>query len=153
MKKDTIFATPEHPFYVKEENADGSNQGHWTSAGSLKKGLKIALVTGLLANVESVFAIDTTATVYNFEVEKTHTYYVGTEGVLVHNSCGIEALRKIKTGLTDAEWLEFKNLIKNLDPPSGVPTTPIISTAEKLAFYKELAKLDDAALKVFYSRF
>jgi hypothetical protein len=53
----------------------------------LKKGLKIALVSGLLANVESIYAIDTTATVYNFEVEKTHTYYVGTEGVLVHNSC------------------------------------------------------------------
>ena len=26
--KDTIFATPEHPFYVKEDVADGSNFGN-----------------------------------------------------------------------------------------------------------------------------
>jgi hypothetical protein len=116
--------------------------------------LKIALVSGLLANVESVFAIDTTATVYNFEVENTHTYYVGTEGVLVHNSCNsIEALRKIRTGLSDAEWAEFKDLIRRLDPPSSIPTTPIISTAEKLSFYKELAKLDDVNIKAFFNDF
>ena len=85
--KDTIFATPEHPFYVADDINDGSKNGNWMSAGSLKTGLKITLVSGLLANVESAFAFDTLATVYNFEVENTHTYYVGTEGVLVHNQC------------------------------------------------------------------
>ena len=40
-----------------------------------------------MATVQNVEAFDSTATVYNFEVEKTHTYYVGTEGVLVHNDC------------------------------------------------------------------
>ncbi len=27
---------------------------------------------------------------YNFEVEDFHTYYVGEEGILVHNACGDE---------------------------------------------------------------
>jgi Domain of unknown function (DUF2431)/Pretoxin HINT domain len=85
--KDTIFATPEHPFYAVDDAPDGSNQGNWMSAGSLKKGIKVLLASGMLASVESAFAFDTTVTVYNFEVEKTHNYFVGTEGVLVHNLC------------------------------------------------------------------
>jgi Pretoxin HINT domain len=85
--RDTIFATPEHPFYAVDVAPDGSNQGNWMSAGSLKKGIKVLLASGMLANVESAFAFDTTVTVYNFEVEKTHNYFVGNEGVLVHNVC------------------------------------------------------------------
>jgi hypothetical protein len=144
--KDTIFATPEHPFYVKEDNADGSKIGGWISAGSLKKGLKIALVSGLLANVESAFAFDTATTVYNFEVEKTHTYYVGTEGILVHNSCQVEALNKLYPNVEKAIFDDFKTAI-NAVSESTVPT------ALRVPFYKELAKLDDAALKSFIQDF
>ena len=79
----------------------------------LKKGLKIALVSGLLANVESTFAFDTAATVYNFEVEKTHNYYVGTEGVLVHNECIVNSstgkiigtLKGIENGIGEIEYI------------------------------------------------
>jgi DNA/RNA non-specific endonuclease/Pretoxin HINT domain len=88
--RDTIFATPEHPFYAVDDAPDGSNQGNWVIAGSLKKGIKVLLASGMLASVESAFAFDTTVTVYNFEVEKTHNYFVGIEGVLVHNACTLD---------------------------------------------------------------
>jgi hypothetical protein len=50
--------------------------------------------------VDSVATIDTLATTYNFEVAHTHTYFVGTEGVLVHNSCVVGKNQLLS--LTDA---------------------------------------------------
>ena len=35
-------------------------------------------------------------TVYNFEVEDWHTYYVSDNGILVHNSCGMNNLRTLQ---------------------------------------------------------
>ena len=141
--KDTIFATPEHPFYIVNEVNDGSKQGSWTYAGSLKTGLKVLLTGGLLASVSELQAIDSFATVYNFEVEKTHTYYVGTEGILVHNQCGVGALKQVKNALTESEWSIFQDLLINAKA----------TTAERLVFYKELAKLDDVTLKSFFNDF
>jgi hypothetical protein len=72
--------------------------------------------------------------------------------VLVHNDCGIEALRKIRAGLTDLEWDEFKFLIQG--PKDGkVYINPLVPTTERLGFYKELAKMDDAGLKAFFNDF
>jgi len=36
--------------------------------------------------IDTVYAFDSLATVYNFEVAERHNYFVGREGVLVHNS-------------------------------------------------------------------
>jgi hypothetical protein len=76
--KDTIQATPEHPFYTSNG---------WMNAGKLMKGVKVLTLAGSMLAVDSVFAKDTVATVYNFEVEKNHTYYVGENKILVHNIC------------------------------------------------------------------
>jgi hypothetical protein len=131
---------------VKDDMADGSSQGNWISAGNLKSGLKILMASGLLASVSELQAIDTFATVYNFEVEKTHTYYVGTEGVLVHNNYGIEALKKIRDALNTLsvdEWNKFQDLLINAKA----------TTAERIAFYKYLANLDDLSLKNYFKEF
>lgn len=59
-------------------------------------------------------------TVYNFEVEDYHTYYVGTDGVLVHNACGdtgtYNALRKSNKGsgnevhhIVEKRFLKYTN--------------------------------------------
>ena len=101
------------------------------------------MTTGLLASVSDLKAIDTVATVYNFEVANTHTYYVGTEGVLVHNQCGVGALSQIKTALSVEEWRVFQDLLINARA----------TTAERLIFYKELAKLDNPTLKAFFNDF
>jgi Pretoxin HINT domain len=101
--KDTILATPEHPFYIMDNITDGSNNGNWVSAERLKSDLTVQLSSGLFAKVQSVNVFDTTTTVYNFEVENTHNYYVGTEGVLVHNDCA--AFTKTCEALTLEEVL------------------------------------------------
>ena len=76
-----IVTTPEHPFYV-------SNNG-WVGAINLRAGDKLVLVNGEYAVVEKVQheILEQPITVYNFEVEDFHTYYVGESAVLVHNIC------------------------------------------------------------------
>ncbi len=88
-----IEATPEHPFYVlncDDSRANLTSLGFgWVKAKNLRKGDILVLLDGHTATVDSV-TFDTFATpipVYNFEVEDFHTYFVGNDGLLVHNSC------------------------------------------------------------------
>jgi len=75
--KDTLNTTAEHPFYT---------ESGWTPASQLKKGIKVLTLASALLAIDTVFAYDSLATVYNFEVAEQHNYFVGEEGVLVHNS-------------------------------------------------------------------
>ena len=76
-----IIATPSHPFYSPVKG--------WTDAVSLRAGDILVLVNGEYVVVEKVQheILETPVTVYNFQVEDYHTYYVTTDGILVHNSC------------------------------------------------------------------
>lgn len=100
--KDTIFATPEHPFYT---------QSGWVNAVDLRTSHKIAIRNGFLALLSSI-AIDTNATVYNFEVENTHTYIVGNERIIVHNSCTSFDNIENNNLLTSDELTTFRNQFK-----------------------------------------
>ena len=75
-----IVTTPSHPFYVPRQG--------WTDAIHLKAGDILLTVNGEYVVVEKVQheLLELPVTVYNFEVEDFHTYYVG-DGVLVHNEC------------------------------------------------------------------
>ena len=71
---DKINTTLEHPFYIN---------GVWVDAGDLKVGDELLHVNGSKHKITSIATDTTNQTVYNFEVEGTHTYFV--EGYLVHN--------------------------------------------------------------------
>jgi len=77
--EDTIFTTEEHPFWIQ-------NKG-WLKAALLQPGMKLLdRDDGVLEVIyhEKLVHMDT---VYNIEVEATHTYHVGRMGVWVHNAC------------------------------------------------------------------
>jgi hypothetical protein len=99
---DLISCTAGHPFYVLNASLDRLEvcfegiscnskvgEGKWISAKDLKTGDKLLLSNGDNAIISSVEVeyYDESQTTYNFEVEDFHTYYVGTEGILVHNTC------------------------------------------------------------------
>ena len=65
----------------------------WTNASDLKVGDKVRLEDGTTGTVEKAkhVALDNPVTVYNFEVEDFHTYYVSEQKVLVHNTCAATA--------------------------------------------------------------
>ena len=72
---------PTHPFYVAHKG--------WYAAVDLRAGDILVLVNGEQVTLEKTQheILEAPITVYNFEVEDYHTYYVGTDGVLVHNDC------------------------------------------------------------------
>ncbi len=70
-----------HPFYSPVKG--------WTDAVQLRAGDILVLVNGEYVVVEKVQheILETPVTVYNFQVDEYHTYYVSNSGVLVHNKC------------------------------------------------------------------
>lgn len=79
-----ITTTPEHPFYVPQKG--------WTSAIQLRAGDQLQLLNGEYVVIEMVQheLLESPITVYNFEVEGFHTYYVGKHAILVHNNCVVD---------------------------------------------------------------
>ena len=100
-----IVATPSHPFYSPVKG--------WTDAVRLRAGDVLVLVNGEYVVVERVQHefLESPVTVYNFQVEDYHTYYVAS-GVLVHNECkltgGGHGNEKHKERI-DAKMLELKD--------------------------------------------
>ena len=76
-----IITTPNHPFWVPEKG--------WTSAIQLRAGDILVLLNGEYVVVEKIQheILESPITVYNFEVEDYHTYFVGNSSVFVHNTC------------------------------------------------------------------
>lgn len=76
-----IIATPGHPFYVPSKG--------WIGAIDLRAGDLLVLQSGEYVVIEMIQheILESPITVYNFEVEDFHTYYVGKQAVLVHNRC------------------------------------------------------------------
>jgi Pretoxin HINT domain len=71
-----------HPFYVKRV---GATEGEWIKAAELKVGDPVLAKSGAWTKVTAVSPIEKQETVYNFEVEEDHDYFVGAVGLLVHN--------------------------------------------------------------------
>jgi hypothetical protein len=76
-----VTTTADHPFYIRGKG--------WTAARDLRPGDELDQPDGAAVAVEAAIDTDRTATVYNFEVETTHDYYVqaGPHWALVHNDC------------------------------------------------------------------
>jgi len=69
-----IKVTEEHPFYVNDE---------WVKVKDLKVGDLLFDKDSNNVTINSIEYVDEVVTVYNFEVDNTHTYFA--EDVLVHN--------------------------------------------------------------------
>ena len=81
-----IITTPSHPFYSPVKG--------WTDAVRLRAGDILVLVNGEYVVVEKIQheILEAPVTVYNFQVEDYHTYYVANAGVLVHNMCANDSV-------------------------------------------------------------
>ena len=104
-----IITTPTHPFWVPEKG--------WTDAIQLRAGDRLQLLNGEYVIVEQVQheILEAPVTVYNFEVEDFHTYYVSDSSILVHNKCGNNG--KIPNNKSQTNHI-FRNA------PGHIPDTP-----------------------------
>ena len=81
-----IEATPSHPFWVRRTG----KAAVWITAGRMHAGDLVLTEKGKWEQVTEDVPLNKLATVYNFEVQDDHDYFVGSTGVLVHNAgpCG-----------------------------------------------------------------
>ncbi|RKZ44403.1 MAG: hypothetical protein DRR16_31410 [Candidatus Parabeggiatoa sp. nov. 3] len=75
---ESIEATAEHPFYIKGKG--------WNPANSLKVGQALQLHNGSTVVIKEIDTSVRLEKVYNLTVANTHNYFVGEDGVLVHNA-------------------------------------------------------------------
>lgn len=143
---ETIVTTPEHPFYLPEYSC-------WISAASLQAGDEILSITGERTCVDSVTVSTSEApvTVYNFTVENDHTYFVGENSVLVHNTCTTlngqrnkavkdawkNEVKAVKAGTSKYNWspkqikeLLSKGSIKGYEGHHIIPVNEVVNTAK-----------------------
>ncbi len=112
-----IITTPTHPFYSPVKG--------WISATHLRAGDILVLVKGEYVIVEKIQheILETPVTVYNFQVEDFHTYFV--YGILVHNMCPEKGVGN-KGWQGDQTWRENVNTVAEggtiTELKGGVPT-------------------------------
>ncbi len=140
---ETIQPTWNHPFWVLsgEDNSSfavslvsaASKSGKWVETKDLKPGDRLLAANGDIITVEDISYDAGKVTVYNFEVEDNHTYFVGDSGVLVHNdSCSLNPLTDVG------------KLITNLARERGISPEAmeqILLKNNKVGSYDELAQM------------
>ena len=111
-----IKATSDHPFFIG---------GRWLKVHELQAGDITALYSGEALAIADIKIVAQPATVYNFEVEDFHTYYVSEQNVLVHNSgpCPLANRVKLQKG-TKEQIKDAAPKTKDgryIDPNTGKP--------------------------------
>lgn len=147
----TLIAQPtlEHPVWTE-------NHHDYVPAQDLKVGDTFLDGKGAPIRLDSLaIKPDTTLTVYNFEVNDLHNYYVGTQEVLVHNTCAtLENLAgKLAPPLT-AKAAE--NLIKDFENSfvrSGIPKVDRTNFYEQILDNLNTNKLSAADVNALLSEF
>jgi len=110
---DPLQPTADHPFFIKHV---GTKTGDWVQASQIKVGDVVLTAKGTWSKVTALPITETEATVYNFEVEGNHNFFIGSSGLLVHNvSCkfgqqmhpGFKDFLTDLTNTTEEDW-EFR---------------------------------------------
>jgi RHS repeat-associated protein len=115
---ESIRVTDGHPFYV------AANDDKWVQAKNLSIGEALLNSDGGLMPIVDLVSESSTEKVYNLTVANTHTYYVGEQKLLAHNStCRIphRAKPRLELGNDNEGWIhimqrhmvEFTNLVNS----------------------------------------
>ncbi len=86
--EESIGVTEEHPFWSEDRNG-------WVSARRLKVNEVVRSTGGKRVSVQSITR-QKQASVYNLEVNRSHSYLVGKSRLVVHNGCGEQRKKRIK---------------------------------------------------------
>lgn len=84
--KKPLGVTANHPIYSVDRQS-------WVAAGKLNNGEHVRTIHGS-TKLLTVHTRPSRETVYNLEVHRSHTFHVTDLGILVHNSCLADNLRK-----------------------------------------------------------
>jgi hypothetical protein len=145
-----VVTTPEHPFAVAT--------GGWKPAARLTRNDQVVTAQGTPAPVLGVRLSKVPVTsVYNLGVARTHSYFVGRQSLLVHNTCGLKPIllsefqssrtRELNQARRTADYLKLHPNFRNLDTyTAGINLNGSLrkrATGEPLNAY-DISKLKDA---------
>jgi hypothetical protein len=102
-ENDIVETTPEHPFLVAD--------GEWRAAGDLRIGDRVRRLDGTYGEVRATRTVDRVFQMFNLTVSEAHTFFVGTQGWLVHNTC-------MPWGSPDPAELERNMLAASMKKPT-----------------------------------
>jgi RHS repeat-associated protein len=140
--------TSSHPLWSEDRN-------DWVRAGQLRVGEYLRSESGPL-EISSIQQLDGIHQVFNLEVAGNHTYLVGADAVLSHNTCDLHFDDYNKARNAALDWLEkrgFKAKIPTegkfpLNPNQGKPVG--MSTADgKTGFRVEFTPDQGSHINVF----
>jgi hypothetical protein len=77
-KNKSIESTLDHPFYVPKIDK-------YLQLDSLKKGMQVLALSGLLVSIDSIQVINKVENVYNLTIENDQNYFIGEAEILAHN--------------------------------------------------------------------
>jgi len=146
-EKETIRTTRNHPFYVN---------GEFKDAEQIEKGDVLFSVFNREIQVISLNYVSESIKVYNFVVENEHCYFVGKEGILVHNDCD-EVIKNIKNSLIKNEK-EGDKIVKKVDlslftkrnhPTGGMKKTRFEDPKSHWSISKDIDSHNGGAWKLF----
>jgi hypothetical protein len=129
----SLNPTPNHPFFVE---VAGDDAGKWVPASQIKTRDSVLTRKGTWTKVIAIAPVENEQTVYNFEVEDNHDYFVGYAGILVHNTF---CLGKTE-GLPEFAKSVGGDTYKSLDLSNDLSSvTNIIESGEDIAINLEQA--------------
>lgn len=147
IEDEEIRTTATHLFFT--------DSGWWKAAENLKVGDKILNSKGEFKVLvgKSVETLKEAERVYNLNVDEFHTYFVGSQGLLVHNDCtaemmgaGREAIERARLkGITDSNTLSEIGTV--VAETLGKSTNEIITLARNIIPNRGFNTFDD--LKAF----
>jgi len=100
----------------------------------------LAINTHYSLKIDNIQVIDTSLTVYNLEVEGNHNYFVGENGILVHNSIDCFDTKELKNLIDKYKADRFNKSMANIE--ESIQTDEIRSKMEERvrSLAKALAK-------------
>jgi RHS repeat-associated protein len=132
--------TPEHPLWARERG--------WVAAGDVQPGEQVMSLAGGWLRVTGATWMQVRDTVYNFEVDGHHNYFVGELGLWAHNECSgggegsasrrydrpafeEETGRAVREKDATNDWDDFLGPDQtNIDPRDGLPDADRIWSAD-----------------------
>ncbi|WP_410664861.1 RNase A-like domain-containing protein [Amycolatopsis sp. lyj-84] len=144
-----LRVTPEHPFWVVGRG--------WTTAGELRVGDRLSTLAGAEQPITGITRATGTTTVYNFEVEGDHNYYITDAQLLVHNcnlnyheAAGGHAIKK-HVGKTNSQLAARK--IPRSSTFNDMPTAERVTQANLDANATAIASWKQGAAAGTFKRF
>ncbi|GLY35666.1 hypothetical protein Amsp01_016900 [Amycolatopsis sp. NBRC 101858] len=134
----SLQVTPQHPFWVVGKG--------WTDAGALQAGDRLTTLGGEEQAITGITSARAPTTVYNFEVEGDHNYYITDAQLLVHNcdlnyheKAGGHAIER-HVGRTDAQLaargIERSSTFTDLPTAERVTQSNLTANADKIKNWK-----------------